>query len=143
MDSKTMLHNYIFILGRAELRWNFSSFLRNGADIHRFSTVHMVKTYFWVIVGRRKPWNRKNGILANFRCIFYCRKSVESEKREKTVDFNVGILATHQAMELWWLWKPMVVSKLTCNWIQWMRNLWALVSSITDNLCHLQLDSME
>ena len=50
--------------------------------------------------GRRKPWNRKNGILANFRCVFYCRKLVESKKWEKIVDFNVGISATHQVTEL-------------------------------------------
>ena len=68
---------------------------------------------------------------------------LRAKKREKIVDFNVGILATHQVTELRWLRKPMVVSKLTRNWIQWTRNLWALVSSITDNLCHLQLDSME
>ena len=85
----------------------------------------------------------KNGILANFRCIFYCRKLVESEKREKIADFDVGILATHQVTKLRWLRKPMVVSKPTRNRIQWTRNLWALASGITDNLCHLQLDSME
>ena len=93
--------------------------------------------------GSRKPWNPKNGNLTNFRCIFYCRKSVEIEKWEKIVDFKVGILATHQGMELQWLWKPMVVSKPTRNGIQWTRNLWALASSNIDNLCHLQLDSME
>ena len=41
-----------------------------------------------------------NGILANFRCNFYCRKSVETEKREKIVDIEVGISATHQGTEL-------------------------------------------
>ena len=30
------------ILGRAKLRWNFSSLLRDASDIHRFPTVHMV-----------------------------------------------------------------------------------------------------
>ena len=90
-----------------------------------------------------EPEKMVGSILANFRCPLYCRKSVESEKQEKIVDFDVGILATHQVTELQWLQKPMVVSKLTCNWIQWTRNLWALVSGITDNLYHLQLDSME
>ena len=81
--------------------------------------------------------------MANFHCNLYCRKSVETEKQEKIVDFEVGISATHQGMELQWLRKPMVVSKLTRKGIQWTRNLWALVSGIIDNLCHLQLDSME
>ena len=85
----------------------------------------------------------ENGILAKFHCIFYYRKSVEIKKREKIVDFEVGISATHQLTELRWLRKPMVVSKLTRNGIQWTRNLWALASSITDNLCHFQLVSME
>ena len=35
-----------FILGRAELHWNFSSLLRDGSDIHRFPKVHMVETHF-------------------------------------------------------------------------------------------------
>ena len=35
-----------FILRRAELRWNFSSLLRDASDIHRFPTVHMVETHF-------------------------------------------------------------------------------------------------
>ena len=34
------------ILGKAELRWNYSSLLRDVSDIHRFQTVHMVKIYF-------------------------------------------------------------------------------------------------
>ena len=33
----------IFILGRAKLCYNFSNLLRDGSDIHRFPTVHMVK----------------------------------------------------------------------------------------------------
>ena len=78
-----------------------------------------------------------------FVAIFYCRKSVETEKWEKIVDFEVGTSATHQGTELRWLWKSMVVSKQTHNWIQWMRSLWVLASGITDNLCHLQLDSVE
>ena len=74
---------------------------------------------------------------------FYCRKSDETEKREKIVDFEVGISATHQGTELRWLQKSMVVSKLTRNRYQWTRNLWILASGITDNLCHLQLDSVK
>ena len=35
-----------FILGRAKLCLNFSSLLRDASDIHRFPTVHMVKTHF-------------------------------------------------------------------------------------------------
>ena len=35
-----------FILGKAELRWNFSSWLRDASDIYRFPTLHMVKTHF-------------------------------------------------------------------------------------------------
>ena len=35
-----------FILGRAELRWNLSSWLRDAPDIYRFPTVHMVKIHF-------------------------------------------------------------------------------------------------
>ena len=59
------------------------------------------------------------------------------------MDIEVGILATHQGTELQWLRKSMVVSKQTHNGIQWMRSLWVLASGITDNLCHLQLDSVE
>ena len=33
-----------YILGRAELHWNFSSWLRDASDIHRFPALHMVKT---------------------------------------------------------------------------------------------------
>ena len=35
-----------FILGRAELCFKFSSWLRDITDIYRFLIVHMVKTYF-------------------------------------------------------------------------------------------------
>ena len=35
-----------FILGRTELHWNFSSWLRDASDIHWFPTLHMVKTHF-------------------------------------------------------------------------------------------------
>ena len=35
-----------FILGRTELRWNFSSILKDGSDVHRFPKVHMVETHF-------------------------------------------------------------------------------------------------
>ena len=34
-----------FILGRAELHWNFSSLLRDATNIHRFPTVHVVKNH--------------------------------------------------------------------------------------------------
>ena len=80
-------------------------------------------------------------IWQTFIVFFFCRKSVEIEKWKKIVDFKVGISATHQGTELRWLRKPMVVSKLTHKGIQWI--LWALASGIMDNLCHLQLNSME
>ena len=35
-----------FILGRAKLCWNFSSVPKDGSDIQRFPTVHMVETNF-------------------------------------------------------------------------------------------------
>ena len=35
-----------FISGRAELHWNFSSWLRDASDIHRFPALYMVKTRF-------------------------------------------------------------------------------------------------
>ena len=35
-----------------------------------------------------------------FVAFFYCSKSVRIEKREKIVDFEVGISATHQGTEL-------------------------------------------
>ena len=35
-----------FILGRAELHWNFSSWLRDVPDIHIFLTVHIDKNHF-------------------------------------------------------------------------------------------------
>ena len=34
-----------FILGRANLSWNFSSLLRGVPDVHRFPTVYMIKTH--------------------------------------------------------------------------------------------------
>ena len=43
---KNNITQFYFILGRAKLRWNFSSWLRDASDIHRFPTVHMVKTHF-------------------------------------------------------------------------------------------------
>ena len=42
------------------------------------------------------------------------------KNRKKIVDFEVGVLATHNGMELQWLQKSMVVSKPTRNGIQWM-----------------------
>ena len=35
-----------FILGRAELCWKFSSWLKDAPYIYRFPTVHMIKTQF-------------------------------------------------------------------------------------------------
>ena len=35
-----------FPLGRAKPRYNYSSLLKDASDIHRFPTVHMVKTHF-------------------------------------------------------------------------------------------------
>ena len=35
-----------FKLGRAELCWDFSSWLGDASDIYRFPTLHMVKTHF-------------------------------------------------------------------------------------------------
>ena len=32
------------ILGKAKPHWNFSSLLRDGSDINKFSSIHMVKT---------------------------------------------------------------------------------------------------
>ena len=37
---------FYFILERAELGWNFSSIPKDGCDIPRFQTVHMVGTHF-------------------------------------------------------------------------------------------------
>ena len=46
ISHKNNIAQLYFILGRAELRWNFSSLLRDASDIHRFPTLHMVKTHF-------------------------------------------------------------------------------------------------
>ena len=43
---KNNIAQLYFILGRAELCWNFCSWLRDASDIHRFPTLHMVKTHF-------------------------------------------------------------------------------------------------
>ena len=43
---KNNIAQLFFVLGRAELRWNFSSWLRDASDIHRFPTLHMVKAHF-------------------------------------------------------------------------------------------------
>ena len=45
-DTKIILHNYISLLGRAELCWNFSSWLRDAPDIYRFPVEHMFKIHF-------------------------------------------------------------------------------------------------
>ena len=43
---KNNIAQLYFILGRAELRWNFSSWLRDVPDIHRFPVEHMFKIHF-------------------------------------------------------------------------------------------------
>ena len=55
-----------FILGKAKLCWNFSSWIRDASDIHRFPTLHMVEIYFllenlWISVPSL-------GILENLQC---------------------------------------------------------------------------
>ena len=109
-----------------------------------------VAVYSDSVVGelyRREEINEigNNGILANFRCDCYCRKSVDTEKRERIVDFEVGVLATHNRTELRWLWKSMVVPKPTHNRIQWMQNLWVLghrrqVMSFATGFCGIDFD---
>ena len=37
ISHKNNIAQLYFILGRAELRWNFSRILKDGFDIHRFS----------------------------------------------------------------------------------------------------------
>ena len=63
---KNNIAQLYFILGRAELRWNFSSWLRDASDIHRFPTLHMVNIHFllenlWI----SKPYL---SILEKFQC---------------------------------------------------------------------------
>ena len=41
---KNNISQLYFILGRAKLRWNFSSTLKDGFDIHRFSNRKWVLT---------------------------------------------------------------------------------------------------
>ena len=41
---KNNIAQLYFILGRAELHWNFSSILKDGFDIHRFSNRKWVST---------------------------------------------------------------------------------------------------
>ena len=43
---KNNIAQLYFILGGAELCWNFSSWLRDASDIHRFPTLHMINTNF-------------------------------------------------------------------------------------------------
>ena len=43
---KNNIAQLYFILGRAELRWNFSSWLRDAPDIYRFPVEHMFKIHF-------------------------------------------------------------------------------------------------
>ena len=44
ISHKNNIAQLYFILGRAELRWNFSSMLKDGFDIHRFSNRKWVLT---------------------------------------------------------------------------------------------------
>ena len=44
ISHKNNIAQLFFILGRAELRWNFSSILKDGFDIHRFSNRKWVLT---------------------------------------------------------------------------------------------------
>ena len=46
ISHKNNIAQLYFILGRAELHWNFSSWLRDASDIHRFPALHMVNTHF-------------------------------------------------------------------------------------------------
>ena len=43
---KNNIEQLYFILARAKLCWNFSSWLRDVSDIHWFPTLHMVNTHF-------------------------------------------------------------------------------------------------
>ena len=43
---KNNIAQLYFILGRAELHWNFSSWLRDVPDIYRFPVDHMFKIHF-------------------------------------------------------------------------------------------------
>ena len=60
---KNNIAQLYFILGRAELRWNFSSWLKDAPDIYRFPTVYVVKIHFllenlWMSV--RIDWYAQN-----------------------------------------------------------------------------------
>ena len=44
ISHKNNIAQLYFILGRAELHWNFSSILKDGFDIHRFSNRKWVLT---------------------------------------------------------------------------------------------------
>ena len=44
ISHKNNIAQLYFILGRAKLRWNFSSILKDGFDIHRFSNSKWVLT---------------------------------------------------------------------------------------------------
>ena len=46
ISHKNNIAQLYFISGRAKLRWNFSSWLKDASDIHRFSALYMVKTHF-------------------------------------------------------------------------------------------------
>ena len=43
---KNNIAQLYFILGRAKPCWNFSSWLKDASDIHRFPELHIVKTHF-------------------------------------------------------------------------------------------------
>ena len=55
-----------FLIRAAELRWNFSSLLRDASDIHRFPTVHMVETHF--LLENLLISEPSLGILEKFQC---------------------------------------------------------------------------
>ena len=48
-NNTTQLDLY-FILGIAELRWNFSSWFKDASDIYRFPVVSMVKIHWHVLL---------------------------------------------------------------------------------------------
>ena len=43
---KNNIAQLYFILGRVELCWNFSSWLKDAPDIYRFPVVHMFNIHF-------------------------------------------------------------------------------------------------
>ena len=53
---KINIAQWYFVLGRAELRWNYSCWLRDASDIHRFPAMHTSETHFLL----RKIWEHQN-----------------------------------------------------------------------------------